>query len=226
MTDIISTLDQWDKQIMLWLNHDGGAWADAFWFNYSSKLAWVACAVVLLYYLIRQRGGWREAVTVVLITVLAILLADQISSGIIKPLVERPRPSRSELADLLHTVNGYRGGRFGFVSSHAANSFAIALWASALFKGKGIRTLLFAWAIGNSYSRIYLGVHYLGDILGGTLVGLFSGWCCIRLYRYIHARLETKYHLLPTSEIYPAEPHYLSASLIATVMVLALLACF
>lgn len=226
MTDIISTLDQWDKQFLLWLNHDGGAWADAFWFNYSSKLAWTACAVVLLYYLIRNKGGWREALSVVLITVLAILLADQISSGIIKPLVERPRPTRSELADLLHMVNGYRGGRFGFVSSHAANSFAIALWASALFKGKGIRILLFVWAVGNSYSRIYLGVHYPGDILGGTIVGLFSGWCCIRLYKHIHARLVEKYHIPPTEEIYPAEPRYLSATLIATVLVLALLACF
>ena len=224
--NFITTLDQLDKQLMLFLNYDGGLWTDTFWFNYSSKIAWIGVGAVILYLLIRNKGGWREALTVVLITVLAIALADQISSSIIKPLVERPRPSRGEIAEWISLVNGYRGGRYGFVSSHAANSIAVVTWLSVLFKGKLVRTLMFTWALGNCYSRIYLGVHYMGDIIGGILVGLFSAWVCIKLYRYIHQRLEVRYNVPTTASIYPAEPWLLTASLLLTVVTLAVIACF
>ena len=82
-------------------------------------------------------------------------------------------------------VNETRGGRFGFTSSHAANSFGIAIFFSLLIRHKALSTSLILWAVMNAFTRIYLGVHYPGDILAGTLIGVLVGWLVYRLYVYI-----------------------------------------
>jgi len=95
-----------------------------------------------------------------------------------KPFFERFRPSKDpELQHLVHIVNEYRGGRFGFASSHAGNSFALAIFIFQIFKERyGWVKWMFLWAAVVSYSRIYLGVHYPGDIIVGASIGLLMGW--------------------------------------------------
>ena len=87
---------------------------------------------------------------------------------------------------LIDTVNEYRGGRYGFISSHAANTFAVAIFLSLIIKNRMLGFVLFIWAVLNAYSRIYLGVHYPGDILFGTLVGIVVGFLIYLLYNHIH----------------------------------------
>lgn len=195
-------LDQWDKALMLSLNYDGGTFLDQLWFLYSGKWTWVPLYLLLVVLMVlkcrkdqRHHAYWHLGL-LVLLTVLLITLSDQISSGLIKPMVSRLRPSHTPgLSEQLHFVNGYHGGRFGFVSSHASNSIAMALWISFLLWHKAspvaqrlftrlswsqerrfliMASLLVLWALLNCYSRIYLGVHYPGDILGGLAVGIFS----------------------------------------------------
>ena len=116
----------------------------------------------------------KVPVCVVLIVVIAaaIGLADFIASGILKEWVARPRPKRlPEFEGVLHLVNGYRSGRFGFVSSHAANTMACALLFSLIWRNKIATCGLMLWVAMNCYSRMYLGVHYPTDILGGLIVG-------------------------------------------------------
>ena len=147
---------------------------DTFMWYVSKTATWSLMLLALIIMLFRK--NWRQALFVIVAITLTITLADQISSGIIKNLVERFRPTHSpEIGSLVHLVNGYKGGLYGFVSSHAANTIGVALFISLLFKRRYLTITLFFWATLVSYSRIYLGVHYLGDILGGICVGLLSG---------------------------------------------------
>ena len=116
-------------------------------------------------------------ILLLLFTALIFAFTDQISAGSIKPLVQRPRPSHdSSIMDQLHFVNDYHGGAYGFVSSHAANCFGLAVWVSSLYKRRSLVTAMMLYAVLNCYSRIYLGVHFLGDIICGTILGILCGW--------------------------------------------------
>jgi undecaprenyl-diphosphatase len=109
----------------------------------------------------------------IVVIAMAVGAADFIASGILKDLVARPRPSRvPELEGVLHLVNGYKSGRYGFVSSHAANTMAVALLFSMIWRKKITTCGLMLWVAANCYSRMYLGVHYPLDILGGLIVGV------------------------------------------------------
>ena len=111
-------------------------------------------------------------VVMIVVIALAVGAADFIASGILKDWVARPRPTRvPELEGVLHLVNGYKSGRYGFVSSHAANTMACALLFSLIWRNKIATCGLMLWVAANCYSRMYLGVHYPLDILGGLTVG-------------------------------------------------------
>jgi undecaprenyl-diphosphatase len=121
----------------------------------------------------------------IVMIVLAVGLADFVASGILKDLVARPRPSRvPELEGVLHLVNGYKSGQFGFVSSHAANTMACGMLFSLIWRKKIATLGLMLWVAMNCYSRMYLGVHYPLDIIGGLLVGALVAavayWCLRR----------------------------------------------
>ena len=185
---MIEYLDSIDKQLLLALNGMHNGFMDTFMWYVSKTATWSLMCLVLLYILLKK--NWRQAIFIVIGIALTITLADQISSGLIKEAVERFRPSRSpEIGNLVHVVNGYRGGMYGFVSSHAANTMGVALFVSLLFSNRIVTCSLFFWAVLVSYSRIYLGVHYPGDILGGTCVGLLCGYIVYVLYKYAVAHL-------------------------------------
>ena len=121
---------------------------------------------------------------------LVILLADRISSGFFKPFFHRFRPTHDpEIMGLVDVVNGYRSGKYGFLSGHAANSFGVITFVSLLIRRKGFTFALIIWAALNCYSRIYLGVHFPGDILCGTLLGCLIGVLVYYLYRFLNKKI-------------------------------------
>lgn len=129
--------------------------------------------IVMLFW----RFDWRKAIWLVLALVVAAGLSDWLTSGVIKPLVCRWRPTHEPaLAGLIEVVNYYAGGRYGFVSSHAANTMSVAVLFSAIWRNNKATVALMAWVALNCYSRMYLGVHYLGDILGGLIIGGLVAW--------------------------------------------------
>lgn len=184
-------LDQLDKSLMLWLNYDGGAWLDALWYYISKTWFWIPLYIWLLGIIWRRCEHNRKLFLLILLCIaLVILIADQTASGLIKHIVERPRPSREDsgISQWIHIVYDYRGGHYGFVSSHAANTCGLAVFSWLLLRkdrllpislqkdrvSLKICYLLAAYVLLTCYSRIYLGVHYPGDILGGILVGILS----------------------------------------------------
>ncbi|MCZ4694238.1 phosphatase PAP2 family protein [Ancylomarina euxinus] len=178
---MLETLNQLDQELLLFLNGIHSPFFDSFMFLISGKLVWAAFYLSIIVQIYRTYG-WKNCLYLLVAIILVIVCCDQMASGILKPTFQRFRPSRSpELADLVHTVNGYRGGKYGFASSHAANVFGLATFCSLLFRNRKLRLFLFSWAILVSYSRIYLGVHYPGDIIVGTAIGLFFGYLIYKI---------------------------------------------
>ena len=157
---------------MLWFNGFHTQALDPLMMLMTKTIFWLPLYLILVFLVFKRfkMEGWFFLTAVAL----AILLADQITSGFMKPFFARLRPSQEpSLEGLLHLVDGYKGGRYGFASGHAANTFATAFLIWRLFKDiyRWVG-LIFLWALLMAYTRIYLGVHYPGDILVGAMVGL------------------------------------------------------
>ena len=181
----IQQLIGFDQELLLKINGSDSLFWDGFMWIATSTSTWIPVAIALLY-VIFKNNKIKEALLIIGMLALVITLADQIASGICKPYFARFRPTRDpELMYLVDVVNGYRGGSYGFTSSHAANMFAVFVFLSLTIRSWSLAGTLFFWAVLNAYSRMYLGVHYPGDILFGTLTGIIVGILVYRLYSYI-----------------------------------------
>ena len=160
MSEVLNELVNIDTNIFLSINRMHSPFFDYFMSTYSGKWIWVPMYEVALFCLIA--------------VALVITLADQTGATLIRPYVGRLRPANLEnpISDMVHIVNGYRGGSYGFPSCHAANTFGLAFFISFLFRKRWLTVFFMGWALLTCYSRIYLGVHYPGDLLVGALIGL------------------------------------------------------
>jgi undecaprenyl-diphosphatase len=170
---MLEKISQWDEQLFIFLNSFHSDFLDPIMFQLTQTLPWIPLYIFLSYLIWKTYG--RDSWWVFIAVGLSILLADKTTSALMKPFFERLRPCHDPtLEGLIHNY-GKCGGMYGFASSHAANSFAIAtIMSLALSLRYFAISWLFAWAIFFSYTRIYLGVHYPGDVIVGGLVGIIS----------------------------------------------------
>ena len=151
--------------------------------------------------------------------VFVVIFSDQISSSLLKPFFQRLRPSHNpDIENLVHIVNDSRGGLYGFVSSHAANTFGVATFVALVFRHKGITPVIYFWPMLVSYSRIYLAKHYLGDIIGGAIVGVLVA-CAV----YLIITVKTKDLCVDTRLNYGK---FMLVAIIANVLYISVMACF
>lgn len=181
---MIESLHGFDRSFFIFLNSFHASWLDSWMLFLSGQLVWVPFIGYIVMRSQRQ-GPPRERALFFLFLAMALVFSDVISSSVIKNIVMRPRPCRlEELSALIYSFGQKCGGRWGFVSSHAANSLALVLYSVRTIRPSGKRAhLIWIVPLLVAYSRIYLGVHYPGDILGGWVVGALSGWLFAELFR-------------------------------------------
>lgn len=184
---MLDAIKQADTAVFLWLN----GWHSPFW---DVVMHWITFRLTwfpfygLIIILLARKYRW-QAIGLVLTLVTIIVLADKTASAVFKPYFQRLRPCyEPAIQHLVHLVDGC-GGQYGFVSSHSANTFGLAMALWLLFR-KEVKYLgyLFAWAFIVSYSRIYVGVHYPLDLLIGAIIGMVYAVLVVRIYRWLMQR--------------------------------------
>ena len=185
---MIEKLKTWDEELFLWLNAQHVDWLDPIMFQISATITWLPLFIFLIYLIFKsdKANAWWILGGVAL----TILVADQFASGFLKPLVERLRPCHDPRWEGVMFNYQRCGGLYGFVSSHAANTFGVTVFLNLKLKGK-VKHLrwLYVYAVVVSYSRIYLGVHYPGDVIAGALIGTFFAWVCWFLIVFVKREL-------------------------------------
>lgn len=175
---MLETLQNIDSTIFLFIHNlvrspylDNASW----WI--SDRWIWVPMYAAIVYWMYR-RMGWRSAVVYAIAIGAAVACADQLCATVIRPLAERLRPANllNPISDSVSVVNDYRGGRYGFPSCHAANTFVLATFTAFICRDRAVRIWMFGWAVLSCWSRVYLGVHYPGDLIVGGVIGAGCAW--------------------------------------------------
>ena len=196
-----------DQQWLLAINGWHSEWADILMWYISKSTTWLPLYALLVGLIVYRFGilspslcreGRRGSSLLRVLIILAgfavaVGVSDFVSSGIIKPWVCRLRPTHEPaLAGMLHLVNGYTGGLYGFVSSHAANTMACALLFALLYRNIYATVGLMLWVALNCYSRMYLGVHYPADIIGGLAIGALMATLTYGMVRRLVERVDER----------------------------------
>ncbi|MEQ8470798.1 MAG: phosphatase PAP2 family protein [Marinoscillum sp.] len=182
---MLEWLQEIDRNLFLTLNGFGSPHLDGLMIFMSNKYVWIPLYLLLVFRLYQEHG--KKFYQPIIALLLVVLCTDQMTSTVMKPYFERLRPCNDPgLSELMNIINGC-GGKFGFASGHAANSFGVAAFFFLKEKSKSMVALLI-WAALVSYSRIYLGVHYPGDVFVGALIGFGFGYLWLKLYQRLKAK--------------------------------------
>lgn len=177
-------LVDWDTSTSLSINGWHTAYMDNFMELYSGKFIWIPFYISFAYVVFRNYY-WKVAAVWCLIAILLLVINDQLCSSVLRHEVGRMRPSNldNSISAYVHVVDGYRGGRYGFPSAHATNCFGMAFYTMYVLRRRFLTIIMFIWAILMCYSRIYLGLHYLGDVTGGMLLGFVDAAIIYYLFK-------------------------------------------
>ena len=186
----MNRLSTFDTDLFLFLNGLHVDWMDKFMVLITDMWVWFPLYLLLIYWIAKQYG--KRCWWVFLAVGVVVLCSDQLSAHVCKPVFQRLRPCfNADLQDLIHLPKGMAGGRYGFVSSHAANTFAIATFLTPVLRyyRPWPAIVLFLWATISSYSRIYIGYHYPGDIIAGAILGALVGLVLWKVFQKVQRKV-------------------------------------
>lgn len=172
---ILQTLIDWDTAIFLWFNSFHTDYWDNFMEMFTGRFVLIPFYLSIAFAVFRK-FHWKAGAFFILAAVVLLIADDQLGSSIIRPAIGRLRPSNPDnpISTMVYVVDGYRGGRFGFPSAHAANSAGLAFLIIFLFRQRLLSLTMVLWLMLVCYSRMYLGVHYFGDVVAGVVLGLVN----------------------------------------------------
>jgi Membrane-associated phospholipid phosphatase len=175
-----------DERFFLFLNGLHTDWMDKVMIAVTQMWVWLPLYLLMIYWTVKQYG--KRCWWIFIALGIVVLCSDQLSAHVCKPLFQRLRPCYNvDLQNLIYLPKGMAGGKYGFVSSHAANTFAIAAFMTAAIRKNRARVgiVLYLWAFISSYSRIYLGFHYPGDIFCGAVLGILVGLILWKVFQLV-----------------------------------------
>ncbi len=211
---------RWETDAFFFLNAPHSDFADTFFFLISAKWPWVIVSILFLIFLFYKKP-WRESLMIIAAVLLTVLICDQLSSHMFKPYFGRFRPTHHpDFSEFVKTSFSYRGGLYGFFSGHAANFFGLALLSALIFRNKIYSYLIFGIAITVAYSRIYLGVHFISDIVMGIAIGLLTAYLVYKLYQYCRLRFLVPPSPINHADIIKPTLHYWIYTLILFILLL------
>ncbi len=198
MTDLLlssffQTILDWDTQIFLAINGWHNSYWDIFMELFSDRFIWIPFYVSFAYVMFRS-FPWRVNVVCLLVIALLITINDQMAGHMFRSAVGRLRPANTDnpISPLVHIVHGYRGGRYGFPSAHSANCWSLTIFCYYVFRRHLLSLTMVLWSVVTCWSRLYLGVHYFGDILAGFLLGFVTATIIYYVFqRGMHRVTET-----------------------------------
>lgn len=181
--DTLQGIINTDTDVFFFFNRMHNPFLDSFMSVFSGKWEWLLMYAALLYVMLRN-FSWKVTLLCMAGVALTIVFADQVCATLIRPYVERMRPSNPDnpISEMVHIVNNHRGGRYGFPSCHSSNTFGLAFYFFFVFRKRWLTIFMMSWALLTCYSRIYLGVHYPGDLLAGAVVGIVGAYLAYRLF--------------------------------------------
>ena len=222
----MDTIIQMDKQLLLAINGSDSLFVDYLAKTLTTAATWIPLYVSLFYVVVKNNDNFRRIICILACAGLCVLFAGTVDDLLVKPLVARLRPTHDfQIGMLVDTVDGYRGGKYGFFSAHAANTFSIAVFFSLLMRSRLVTLLLVGWALTNCWTRLYLGVHYPLDILCGLLWGGSVGTGIYFLYRYVDRRLLHSENDYVSSKYTSSGYRYSDIYIVALVLSLTLIYC-
>ena len=186
LTDLLSMLKAMDTMVFLTVNSHHNAYFDSVMWLVSGKLIWVPMYVSLFFVLLKNYS-YKVVFAILLAIGVVILFTDSFTAQVIRPWVCRLRPSNLDnpMSSMVHIVDGYRGGAYGFPSNHASNTWGLAFFITFQFRRYKLTFFFFLWALLVCYSRMYLGVHYFGDLLIGGLLALAGASTVFYVFRKV-----------------------------------------
>lgn len=190
---MLSTLESIDCELFIYLNGLHNSFFDILMFYASEKAFWIPFYLLIIVLLVRKFG--IKALYIILPITLVILGTDQVSV-FIKNEVARYRPCHNyELMQLVHKVDDHCGGKFGFISSHSSNAFGLFAYLTFMLNSnfRILKCVLFFWAVLLAYSRVYLGVHYPADVIGGAIVGVVISFIIVKVIEYFYKKYNINY---------------------------------
>ena len=197
---MIEKILTYERDAFFALNGSDSDFLDRFMWIFTGRTVWLPLAVFIVLVLIYKKN-WRESVLILLAIALVVTLCDQFASHLCKPYFMRFRPTHHpDFMNEVKTVFNYRGGMYGFISSHAANAFGFATLMSFIMRDRWFAWTIFLWATLTAYTRVYLGVHFISDIVPGAVSGVCFGYIVYQLYKWTRLRL--------IEGIIPGEPLY------------------
>ena len=192
-----SALIELDKQLLLWFNGSDSLFLDGMAKTLTTASTWIPMYLGLFYMVLKNNDNFQRVLLILAAAGLCVFFAGSLNDLIVKPEVARWRPARdTEIAMMVDVVNDYRGGRYGFFSAHAANTFSIAIFFCWLVRCRLLSLALITWSFINCWTRLYLGVHFPGDILVGLLWGGLVGTLVYYLYFRVSRRFSIKRQLV------------------------------
>lgn len=224
------TIDSIDRFFLTLFNGSHSMFLDEFALLFTNTVAWVPLFIALIILVVKNNEKTSQVMLLLGAFALGFLLSDGLADGIVKPLVGRLRPVNDpSMASVVNVVNGYHPSGYSFFSAHAANTFALAMLLTLIIRNTTFSTFMFLWAVGNCWTRLYLGAHYMSDIVVGIVWGCCAGAIAYAVYRRLYYKVSPRLHFISSqytrSGYSLADIDMVLSVLVLTVVVLIMLSC-